>query len=869
VPTEAGALWAGVGKTAMEAANQLMSSPINPLVREQMKEGVQRAQLGEAAMKHAAANKNWLYGTVAETPQGATMVAPITQPVTQQAAQNIDTTGDGSDNKTVTKPNPTITRTGKNTGVDENGQPYYEAKPGSNQWTSGTPPQPPPKDPSAGMAQGGLVRGYDAGGTVSSESKSDAAPLNQMALERQAAGLGTRMFLNPSTGNYEPTQAQEPPPQVNPPQQGGSIWSPARRPTPLAPPAPDNQAPQQAQAAPPPPEASALAHWQDQNVHPVIAPKAVLDAFRTNVSTAAQDATYLSGGGIKGEPAWVINLKGGGSTTISASQLAATPWGRALMTNHNASEVLEQQSNAQQPQGNGQQPPSSQQGPVWSPFGNQVPFPASAPAPPVPQQPNPAQRYPTIAQDQTGPPAAPGAYNPAPYQMPQGPTVSQTGAVNPALMAGGSNQQAVEGAKAAADAQKENASAETLNADANSAHPIFNWQTDEKGKVYTSLPEDAAHPFLERRFYKGSSGFVPGQGSPEDLRKQQLLEEYAGPGGPPIPDGITMNYDTIKNSSPEWQDLWLRHARFYKLHPNAPDPTGPQAIGLQNAANSIKDAQQIEDKILWLKENKIPLSTISQDEMVRSKEAAWAQAAYQPGMPSWAQSWGHDFWDFLAKKGPVNKFADSLAQDMVNLNTHLGKTPGGTYEGIAATPKQEELGGTIPFTNIDLSVPRGTNVSTINPLNKITQGGNDYDTALAGIREVKNNAIADYKRYNDELTKGGSRIPETDLKNLSNLTDSTKGYIEDENNRMRDKNRNLVNNIGIPPQRKWDAPWSPTHGWDASSDGSTSAKVSLSPTPVSKEISDAAPRPKTDADYKAIKSGTLFWDGDGKLKTKP
>src|ERR1700751_26622 len=152
VPTKAGALWAGVGKTAMEAANQLMNSPLNPEVREQMKEGVQRAQLGEAAMRHAAANKNWLYGTVAETPQGATMVAPITQPVTQQAGQGIDYTGSNDVNKTQQKPNPTITRTGKNTGVDENGNQYYEANPGTNQWTPGTPPKLPPNNPNAGMA---------------------------------------------------------------------------------------------------------------------------------------------------------------------------------------------------------------------------------------------------------------------------------------------------------------------------------------------------------------------------------------------------------------------------------------------------------------------------------------------------------------------------------------------------------------------------------------------------------------------------------------------------------------------------------------------------------------------------------------------
>lgn len=466
-----------------------------------------------------------------------------------------------------------------------------------------------------------------------------------------------------------------------------------------------------------------------------------------------------------------------------------------------------------------------------------------------------------------GPPPAPGDYNAAAYQMPQGPTLTQNGQVNPALMAGADNQQA---AQAARDAQKANASSEQLEADANSAHPIYNWQPDEKGHVYTSLPDPEGRPFVSQRYYKGTlSGFQSGTWNTDNRQKEEIYDEMVGTKGVPIPkdaDGNPIQFDanTIADFTPDQQRIWLKYVRDYNLHPNAPLATSPEGVGLSNAAKAVQDAQRIKDKILYLQKNNVPMDTVSQAELIRSQEAHWASGA--GGNP-----WEWILWNGLAHGAPGNNFADELRGDYEKLNTHLAGTPGGTYPN-AATPPRAEWGGKIPGTDIDISLPRTSNVSTVSPLNSIG-GGDTYDQALAHIQEVLDNAKGDYKNVVNKLGPANYRIPDTDAKNLSDLADPKKGYIDDPTNKIWDKDhQQMVNGYGKIPYRpnQWFTGTEMLPKEQAAQPSPTPSRSAQSaPTPVTQEVAAAAPRPKTQADYDAIKSGTLFYDGDGKLKPKP
>jgi hypothetical protein len=134
-----------VGETARLGAQQVFedvkNSRLNPLVKTQMQEEIARNQLGIAAIHHALNNPKWAYATTGVGTGGPTMVAPITQPVTQQAAQDVDWNkdGGGGGGGGGGGSQPTITRTGATTGVDQkSGQQYHEATPGSNQWIPGS-----------------------------------------------------------------------------------------------------------------------------------------------------------------------------------------------------------------------------------------------------------------------------------------------------------------------------------------------------------------------------------------------------------------------------------------------------------------------------------------------------------------------------------------------------------------------------------------------------------------------------------------------------------------------------------------------------------------------------------------------------------
>jgi hypothetical protein len=837
-----GELWANVGKTAMNAVQQagqmLQASPLNPVVKEQMTESIARSKLGEAAMAHAMANPNWAYGTTAESPSGASMTAPITQPVAQQVGQGIDYSGQS---KKEEQPKP------------KEEQPKPKVTP------------PPPANLNSGMTQATPAVQSD----LTAALASTLVPSQGGSTAAATAGDGGM----PNTGQPQSSDIVATP--AAPP--GGSIWSPMR-PAPAAPPAPNQPPPQPAAQSQTPAAATqgdqaAMAKWQAQNAHPVMSSQDAL-GWMKNQTTLAQDATYLPMGGPDGSPAYAFHMKGGGQNIVPVSQMIQKGAG-PMVAAQNTSAVLsatDQQAQQQQNAPNLSPPPPA----------NLPQYANISGPPPAPTGPQVAQGQLPAPQDQTQPPAAPGAYNAAAYQMPQGPTVSQNGQVNPALMAGGDNQQAQQAAR---EAGKANASPQQLEADANlpPANRIYDWQTetDDQGKVhqFTEFPDTEGRPFVTRRYYKGDlTGFQPGAYGTENREKEQIYDEMVGTKGVPIPkdeNGQPIKFDasTIAAFSPEQRNVWLKYIRDYNLHPNAPLATSSEGINLSNAANAVKDATRIRDKILYLQAHNIPMSTISQAEIIRSQEAGYSAASTNPVEKALWNAVSGGFPGGEAQ--PQNNFVDELNGDYEKLNDHLAHVQGGTYEHTAGTPKGEVWG--IPATDWTPAggIPKTTNVSKIPALNRIGSG-DTYEQAIAHVQEVLDNAKKDYKNAADKLYPANFRPPDVDLKNLSDLADPKKGYIDDPTNKMWDaKHQKMVNPYGAIPNRPnpllshWDMlgddgkPQQPTA---STTPGQPGAKAS--PTPVSREIYDAAPHPKTVDDFNKIPKGTWYVDGDGQYKPK-
>jgi hypothetical protein len=424
--------WAGVGRTAMDAVTKagqmLQQSPLNPDVREAMNYAIAQHKAGEGQIAWAQGlgpqgkllgrTTAQGYEQISPAESGASF-APLFMPKTPPPAG--------------TPPPPPAPKGAPGTGKEPQEK---TQQPGDENHPNVSPPPPanlenPPASISGATSANESNYAYQGPNQAQTAAAiRDALSRNQFASSEQGVPAGYQppqggpngappgTFLNPATGSYEPLQQGPPatpsgaPSLAGPSQRASGIWSPMR-PSPAAPPAPA-ASPSASQGQVPAPQSDpvALAQWQAANVHPVIAPKAVLDAVKTNVTTAATDASYLPSGGVNGEPAWAIGMKGGGHTVISASQLAQSSWGRTLMAGHNASEVMEAQAQGQQP--------GVQGGQVWNPLqpapGPMAPqgLPSASPSvspssavppvsPSVSQGPQARAQYPNIS----GPPPAP------------------------------------------------------------------------------------------------------------------------------------------------------------------------------------------------------------------------------------------------------------------------------------------------------------------------------------------------------------------------------------------------------------------------------------------------------------------------------
>jgi hypothetical protein len=849
-----GDLWKEVGRSALAAGQAIQNSAINPAVKEQMKYSQAQFQQGENQIAAMRANPyGWLLGRT--TPQGyeglspaesGTAFAPFFQPKIPPPPG---------------KEPPPAPKTAPGTGRET-----------TEKTTQPSQPSTQPKDPNDLQIDTTSADTDTSGLTASTDTD---ALVRQMIRERQAAGLGGSeaaqpgtppglTFTNPATGNVQPLQQTAP----------GMFAGRAATPPAAAPSAP-------AQAQPPAQQPAdqgsaisqitqqpgvALANWQNQNIHPVIAPPALQQALVDNVSTKFKNAhvTYQPGGGVNGEPSFGIDLKDGGHSTLSLSQLASTPWGRSLIQGQNAGQAM--QAQVAPPQTNQPGNMLLQQQPGQQPGQPPTPIPSGTGAG-APQGPPPA---PSVAQVMgptpmpsgtgmgapQGAPAAPGpqAYNPAAYQMPQGPTITQAGQLNPALMAGGDNEQALAAARAAAqpksevepltDEEQRYATPEAIAAARANAKLDPNQPTDAAGNPYMgelgpwhlyrndidktnelyAVRSGLSSLYKQQRYILGSDGWHEYE-LPDTNTRLNVEGEFGGGKGSVvgaiIPDGKTINGKNtfpslshnaiVKMPVPQMQQL-LELAGKY--HNTTGDPNSTMQSRLSDLVDTSQRVQRmIDGNTVALNEGKSPLE-YNRDSQYWSSEARERDKLQPAGgwtkfnildPRTWAYGIGEEpnalqymYHDQMARGTPVNKFSDYLEEQVKRMNDSMSQTPG---RQAALVPTQQEKEG----PSATVYGPWGTGVKL--------QGGSsdtssqsrhmevqkqfeartpdDQKEAIKGLQRVKNEYDRQFKESYEDAVTHNFRLPPQATLYYNALTKG--GKFPDKDNQFRDSNGQLVN----------------------------------------------------------------------------
>ena len=394
VPQGAGALWAGVGKTALDAgaaiqsaAQALQQSPVNPMVKQQQLEAKDRAQMGQKITDYAKAHPGFLRALGSEGPGGASLAAPATLPVNAVTQWGLD--------EDESSPPPEVKKE----------EPKDEPK--KDEPKTDEPKTEPTHQEEMGQS------------TPAANLQSALASLRVPSQGGSSAAMSAG-----GDGQLNTGQPQDPGIQATPaPQPSGSIWSPGR-PAPLAPPAPgpapapaQQPAPAQSQtpAAATQADQASMAQWRAQNEHPVMSSQDAL-GWMKNFDTGVKRATYLPMGGPGGSPAFAFHMDGGGINTVPVSQMAQKGGG-PLIASQNTSQVISSTDQAQQggPGAQGQPPaPQDQtQVPPQTPPNISPPPPANLPPAAPTGQP---QMQPTgqVSPGPTGTSAQPWGPPPAP-----------------------------------------------------------------------------------------------------------------------------------------------------------------------------------------------------------------------------------------------------------------------------------------------------------------------------------------------------------------------------------------------------------------------------------------------------------------------
>ena len=450
VPQGAGALWAGVGKTALDAgaaiqsaAQALQQSPVNPMVRAQQMAQKRASEEGikSADWRNSLPNNFGQLFTTTDAAGNASTIAPgqiqdATTLANLQAAMKVGAGGGNTGHGEAPAVNKETARTGGDGSKSSTeGDESFEGKeyPAGSQPSGGQPAQQPKTLTPPTLEQqahpGSVLRNtgdaVDSAGLMASTD--DTGTGNYMlaphgpdpAVERQSAA------------DYRAQYAAQHP--------SGSIWSPGR-PTPLAPPAPGpapaqpttpDMSQQLSQAAPAQPSTPGTVpgslsdqfaqqqtqQWQNQNATQPLTADDAMKYMKTK-TTLVQDATFLPHGGPNGAPAYAFHMKGGGVNTVPVSQMAQDGAGPTIAA-QNTSMVLSASDRLKQQQQNAlaAPPDQTQQAPPQAP--PQTP-PNISPPPPanLPQQPSISPPPPANL------PTPPNISPPPPANLPQQPNIS-------------------------------------------------------------------------------------------------------------------------------------------------------------------------------------------------------------------------------------------------------------------------------------------------------------------------------------------------------------------------------------------------------------------------------------------------------------
>jgi hypothetical protein len=339
-----------IGLAAREAGKDITSGMLNPAVREQQRAEAARARLEQDFLQYSKEHQlyKW-YGSAGHG--GYAEVPGYTYPVGMPPEDQPKTKSVTDQEKPPPAPGDQQTDEGKKT-VQAVGGPGSDSDYQTTAISSSTAAQ---RDETGPPPQAKPI-------PQSSSYGPPAAPISIDDLNSRIARvedlLGANQYQYAAAGG----------PVVQRFQEGGQVQAPQAPVTPQ----------QQPVQVPPvsPEEQQALAMWQaspQSGLMPPIPANKVKEHLKENWDSGVDRVAFNPGNGPGGQPTYTAYLKGGGSTTIPLSQIARTA--PHLITSNNMSLAMSAADQQNQP---------NTQGPVWSPFGNQIPFPASAPAPPVP-----------------------------------------------------------------------------------------------------------------------------------------------------------------------------------------------------------------------------------------------------------------------------------------------------------------------------------------------------------------------------------------------------------------------------------------------------------------------------------------------------
>lgn len=820
VPTGAGELWAQVGKTALDAGKQvletLMNSPLNPEVKEKMKYGIDAYKRGQEVIDWARSKGELGYWLGKAGPAGYEQLSPA----------NIS--------------DPTL----------------------AAQFLKGiipTPPKPPPPPPPTtdGTTE---TKTYP---TISSD-QGDQPPTPDTSLEKRMEKPTTQVAAPPSTMFAAAAPAQPPAPTQfqgpTQPETAAAVQEALARnrfasaqpgvPTGYQPPTQAYPTITGGQAGP---SSAELAAWQAQNVHPIASPSAFIKWYKDNVSTNISGATYSMNGGVNGEPAFIVHSKGGGNPVITASQIARTPSGRAMLASENPTEVLEQQHNQAQ---------------------------AAAAAAVTPPQTAPPQTYPTIASDQGAAPAAP-SYNPAPYQQaiaqqtasPQNLTAStQKGAGS--LVAGKpAHPEVGKDLPVTApkpDHQPSDTELESLKANKGSQITDttgITWKYDDDpasegyGRLMAILPGQTS-TLTQQRWYLGTTGYKDYPLAESNLR-QKFRDEFQGKQPGKVytdEESKTLPIETIRQK--------LQQAAYYNSHPPAPS-NDPQIQRVYNLADVYKGLQRQEDIAQWALDNKLDPKEFIEAEISNSKEAAERNKllpGYLPTEPgaypgnAYTMAWA--LWHgSMAHGRQPNDFVDNLAATIKYNKEHMAQTPLQKFT-LAGAPEEKTVTMNIPSIG-SIQAPMPGDTAAIRAIDRMTSG-QDVPTSIKEIQRLKALYGSEFLEATRQAEIQGKRLTDDQTANRTALVRNKP--MPDAYNNFRDAAGKLVNpySQSVVKDEKT--------GQFRLSTRPVAPSPSPSATPPPRTVTqtevDAAPRPKTQADFDALKQGDLFIDRDGKPKFK-